>query len=181
MRRREAGQSGGWGCGPEQLAATVPCASVYDGCIAMARIHNIIRWHTHRCSDGIPGALYLNNIIYRYLYHIIYIFTAKSCVRLRMILWIWKDCVGLSDVSGFSTSTSDWTVTWRGKGVLLFADSRYFHNETRSGGYLDHGWEGIWGKELWLWFQIDFRAPPPGGNQKHSMKYKQIESSITWK
>ena len=26
MRRREAGQGGGWGCGPEQLAATVPCA-----------------------------------------------------------------------------------------------------------------------------------------------------------
>ena len=25
------------GCGPEQLAATVPCASVYSGCIAMAR------------------------------------------------------------------------------------------------------------------------------------------------
>jgi hypothetical protein len=24
--RREAGQGGGWGCGPEQLAATVPCA-----------------------------------------------------------------------------------------------------------------------------------------------------------
>ena len=28
-----------------------------------------------------PGALYLNNIIYRYLYNIIYIITAKSCVR----------------------------------------------------------------------------------------------------
>ena len=26
MRRREAGQGGGWGCGLEQLAATVPCA-----------------------------------------------------------------------------------------------------------------------------------------------------------
>ena len=33
----EAGQGGGWGCGPEQLVATVPCASVYSGCIAMAR------------------------------------------------------------------------------------------------------------------------------------------------
>ena len=27
----EAGPGGGWGCGPEQLAATVPCASVYSG------------------------------------------------------------------------------------------------------------------------------------------------------
>ena len=36
MRRREAGQGGGWGCDPEQLAATEPCA-VYSGCIAMAR------------------------------------------------------------------------------------------------------------------------------------------------
>ena len=26
MRRREASQGGGWGCGPEQLAATVLCA-----------------------------------------------------------------------------------------------------------------------------------------------------------
>jgi hypothetical protein len=26
MRQREAGQGGGWGCGLEQLAATVPCA-----------------------------------------------------------------------------------------------------------------------------------------------------------
>ena len=27
----DAGQGGGLGCGPEQLAATVPCASVYSG------------------------------------------------------------------------------------------------------------------------------------------------------
>ena len=33
----EAGQGGGWGCGPEQPAATVPCTSVYSECIAMAR------------------------------------------------------------------------------------------------------------------------------------------------
>ena len=35
-RSFEAGQGGGLGCGPEQLAATVPCACVYSGCIAMA-------------------------------------------------------------------------------------------------------------------------------------------------
>ena len=36
--------------------------------------------------------------------------------------------------------------------ALPFADSRYFHNETRCGGYLGHGWEeGIGAKELWLW------------------------------
>ena len=34
-RFSEAG--GGWGCGPSQLAATVLCAHVYNGCIAMAR------------------------------------------------------------------------------------------------------------------------------------------------
>ena len=33
----EAGPGGGWGRGPEQLAATVPCANFYSGCIAMAR------------------------------------------------------------------------------------------------------------------------------------------------
>ena len=27
----EAGQGGGWECGPEQFAATVQCASVYSG------------------------------------------------------------------------------------------------------------------------------------------------------
>ena len=31
------GPGGGWGCGPEQLAATVACTSVYNGCIATAR------------------------------------------------------------------------------------------------------------------------------------------------
>ena len=33
----EAGQGGGWGCGLEQLVATVPCARVYSGCIAIAK------------------------------------------------------------------------------------------------------------------------------------------------
>jgi hypothetical protein len=42
----EAGQGGGWVCGPEQLAATVPCTSVYSGCIAVARIPNIIQRRT---------------------------------------------------------------------------------------------------------------------------------------
>ena len=57
----EAGQGGGWGCGPEQLAATVPCVRVYSGRIAMAPIHNIIRRRTQLL--GSPGALYLNSII----------------------------------------------------------------------------------------------------------------------
>ena len=42
----EAGQGGGWRCGPEQLAVRVPCAGVYSGCNVMARIHNIIRRRT---------------------------------------------------------------------------------------------------------------------------------------
>ena len=37
------GSGGGWGCGPEQLAAAIPCAGVYSGWVAMARIHKIIR------------------------------------------------------------------------------------------------------------------------------------------
>ncbi len=41
MRRREAGQGGGWVC--NQLAATVPCANVDSGCIAMARRHTVIQ------------------------------------------------------------------------------------------------------------------------------------------
>ena len=46
MRRKEAGQGRRWGCGPEQLVSTVPCVNIYSGCIAMARIHNIIRRRT---------------------------------------------------------------------------------------------------------------------------------------
>ena len=49
----EAGQGGGWGCGPEQLAATVPCASVYSGCIAIAQIHNIIRRRKNRGEQSL--------------------------------------------------------------------------------------------------------------------------------
>ena len=74
MRRREAGQGGGWGCGLEQLAATVPCV-VYSG------------W------------MYRNGEAR----------TAFGRVRLQTILWISNDCVGFSDVSGFSTSTSIWS------------------------------------------------------------------------
>ncbi|CAL8378964.1 unnamed protein product [Boreogadus saida] len=35
MRRREAGQGGGWGCGPEQLAATTRCRLPASGCRAV--------------------------------------------------------------------------------------------------------------------------------------------------
>ena len=46
---------------------------------------------------------------------------------------------GSLDVSGSSTSiwSTNWTATWRRKGLLPFADSLYFHNKTRSGGYLN--------------------------------------------
>ena len=37
----------------------------------------------------------------------------------------------------------------------------YFHNETCSGGYLGHGWEGIRGKELWLWLPEAQDCPSP--------------------
>ncbi len=43
MRRREAGQGGGWVCGLNQLAATVPCANVDSRCIAMARRHAVVQ------------------------------------------------------------------------------------------------------------------------------------------
>ena len=68
MRRREAGQGGGWGCGPEQLAATVPCAlftvdvSQWRGAQPLAVFCKYSRTH------GSPGALYLNNIIYIDIY-----------------------------------------------------------------------------------------------------------------
>ena len=74
-----------------------------------------LQWNTEHsgCSGGSPGVLYLiNTILSRYLYHIICIIPAKSCVRLRMILWISNDCVGFSDVSCSSTSTSE---TLKGK------------------------------------------------------------------
>ena len=49
------------------------------------------------------------------------------------------------------------------------SDSRlwYFYNETRSGGYLSHGWEWIVGKELWLWL-------PEVGYMNHDMEEKGI-------
>lgn len=43
MRRREAGQGGGWGCVLDQLAATLPCANIYSGCIAMASRHAVVQ------------------------------------------------------------------------------------------------------------------------------------------
>ena len=78
-RLLEAGQDGGWGCGPEQLAATaVPCARVYSGCIAMVRhtaFSSVLKIFSHSgCSSGSPGALYQNNIIlYIFIpYHLYY-------------------------------------------------------------------------------------------------------------
>ena len=44
--------------------------------------------------------------------------------------------------------------------LLPFADSRYFHNENRSGGYLGQGWEGNGGKDLWLWLS-EVQIEPP--------------------
>jgi hypothetical protein len=88
----EAGQGGGWGCGPEQLAATVPCAHVYSGCIAMARRTQLLAvfckysttlWVLQRESWS---SISKCHIIHRCLYHIIYIITANSCVRLQTIL-----------------------------------------------------------------------------------------------
>ena len=52
--RVKAGQGGGWGCGPEQLVATVPCALFTV---------DVSQW------------LLETHIIHRYLYHIIYIIT----------------------------------------------------------------------------------------------------------
>ena len=75
MRRREAGQGGRWGCGPEQLAATVPCAlftvdeSQWRGAHSLWPCSINILEHSGR-SGGSPVALYLNNII---LYKDIYI------------------------------------------------------------------------------------------------------------
>jgi len=43
MRRREAGQGGGWVCVLNQLVAMVPCANVHSGCIAMARRHAVVQ------------------------------------------------------------------------------------------------------------------------------------------
>ena len=89
----EAGPGVWGGCGSEQLAATVPWASVYSGALN---------------TPGAPAGvleLYIYiiyDMIYRYLYGI----TVKSCLRLPMILCISNDCVGFSDASGSSTSTS---------------------------------------------------------------------------
>ena len=43
MRRREAGQGRGWGCGPEQLAAMVPCALFTVVVDSMIRFRDPVR------------------------------------------------------------------------------------------------------------------------------------------
>ena len=69
------GQGGGWGCGPEQLAATVPCdlftvdVSQWRGAHSLWPCSVNILEHSG-CSGVSPGAQYLNNII---LYIDIYI------------------------------------------------------------------------------------------------------------
>ena len=60
------------------------------------------------------------------------------------------------------------TLRIRGNPVMAYntSDSRfwYFHNETCSGRYLRHVWEGIGGKELWLWFP-EVHEPRHGGER----------------
>ena len=68
MRRREVGQGGWWGCGPEQLAAKVPCALFTVDVSQWLGAHSLwpcsVNIVDHSgCSGGCPGALYLNNII----------------------------------------------------------------------------------------------------------------------
>uniref|UniRef100_A0A8C5ASQ4 MAGUK p55 scaffold protein 3b n=1 Tax=Gadus morhua TaxID=8049 RepID=A0A8C5ASQ4_GADMO len=62
---RWACQGGGWGCGPEQLAARDgTMRSVYSGCIAMARrTQPLAVFCKYSRTHGSPGALYLNIII----------------------------------------------------------------------------------------------------------------------
>ena len=83
-RRREAGQGGRWGCGPEQLAATVPCALFTADVSQWRGAHSVfcdILEHSG-CTGGFPEALYLKLyifILYIDIYHIIYVITTKSC------------------------------------------------------------------------------------------------------
>ena len=62
-------------------------------------------------KQGAPD--FPNIILYIAIYIIIHIITAKSCVRLQTISWISNDCVGFSDVSGSSTSTTIWSRLYR--------------------------------------------------------------------
>ena len=122
MRRREAGQGGGWGCGPDPLAATVPCALFIVDLSQWRGAHSLwpcsVNIQDSGCSGGSPGALYLNDIIlYIDIYIISYILLLLLLLLLlyilswpkviiQTILWISNDCVGFSDASGSSTSTS---------------------------------------------------------------------------
>jgi hypothetical protein len=77
MRRREAGQGEGWGCGPEQLAATEPSA-VYSGCMEMARRTQPLAVF---CKYSGVLELYLNIIIlYIDIYIISYILSWPKAV-----------------------------------------------------------------------------------------------------
>ena len=90
-------------------------ALVFSGCIVMARCTQLLAvfckysrtlWSSGRSA----GALYLNNIILyidiNIIEHIEYIITAKSIVRSRRYYESQNDCIGFSDVSGSSPSTS---------------------------------------------------------------------------
>ena len=79
----ETGQGGGWWCGPEQLAATVPWAlftvdvSQWRGAHSLWPCSVNILEHSG-CSGGSPGALYLNNIILYIDIYIIYIYCGQK-------------------------------------------------------------------------------------------------------
>ena len=86
--RREVVQGGGWGCGPEQLAATVPCAPITVDVSQWRGAHSLWQCSVNilehsGCSGGSPGALHLNNILYMDIYQIIYIITTKSWASRR--------------------------------------------------------------------------------------------------
>ena len=80
----EVGQGGGWGCGHEQLAATVPCTSVYSGCITMVRRTKLLAVFCKYSRTQSKYTLYLNNIILYIDIYILYYHDQKR-VRLRKI------------------------------------------------------------------------------------------------
>ena len=81
-------QGGGWGCGPEQLAATVPCAPITVDVSQWRGAHSLWQCSVNilehsGCSGGSPGALHLINILYMDIYQIIYIITTNSWASRR--------------------------------------------------------------------------------------------------
>ena len=117
----------------------------WNAFLIIHNIHNIVWRRTHLL------AVTICSIWYRYLCIILYYIDIELQDCNASVVHF---CVILDNRSAVGVMAHN---TW---------DSRlwFTHNETRSGGYLSYGGEGIGGKELWLWLP-EVHEPRHGGER----------------